>query len=67
MGTTGMAQSLLGTGMGAEQIAEALSGARRGEGAGVLAMLLQYLSTMGGQSNLYWQAILNRLLQQGGY
>ena len=65
MQTTAMSQSLLGTGMNAEQIAEALSGARRGEGTGVLAMLLQYLATMGGQNSYYWQAIMNKLLQQG--
>ena len=65
MQTTAMSQSLLGTGMSAEQIAEALSGARRGEGTGVLAMLLQYLATMGGQNSYYWQAIMNKLLQQG--
>ena len=66
MQTTAMSQSLLGTGMNAEQIAEALSGARRGEGTGVLAMLLQYLATMGGQNSSYWQAIINKLLEQGG-
>jgi len=67
MGTTGMAQNLLGTGMGAEQMTEALNAARRGEGTTYLSLILQYLSSMmGGQNNSYWQAIMNRLLQQQG-
>ena len=65
MGTTGMVQSLFGTGMGAEQIAEALSSGRRGEGQAAMNSLLSYLGILyGGQNNSYWQAIINRLLQQ---
>jgi hypothetical protein len=66
MQTTALSQSLLGTGMSAEQMTEALNAARRGEGTGALALLLQYLSTMGGQNNYYWQAIMNQLLQKQG-
>ena len=62
LGTTGMAQSLLGTGMGAEQLVEAANAARRGEGTTALNLMLQYLSSMmGGQNNSYWQAILAQL------
>lgn len=58
--TTGMAQGLLGTLMGAETVPESLSAARRGEGLSQQQMILQYLSIlMGGQSNAYWQAIMN--------
>lgn len=65
MGTTGMVQSLFGTGMGAEQIAEMLSSGRRGEGQAAMNSLLSYLGMLyGGQNNSYWQAILARLLQQ---
>jgi len=65
MATTGMAQSLLGSGLGAEQTAELLSSGRRGEGRDWMQMLLNYFSTIyGGQSNAYWQAILNQLLRQ---
>lgn len=65
LGTTGMAQSLLGMGMSAEQITEALNAARRGEGQDWAQMLLNYFGILyGGQNDYYWQAILNRLLQQ---
>lgn len=66
MGTTGMVQSLFGSGMGAEQMAEALSAGRRGEGQNWMQMLLNYFATIyGGQDNSYWQAIMNRLLNPG--
>lgn len=65
--TTGMAQGLLGTLMGAEVVPETLSAARRGEGLSQQQMVLNYLSTMyGGQSNAYWQAIMNYMGGQGG-
>lgn len=58
--TTGMAQGLLGTLMGTEQVPEMLSAQRRGEGLSQQQMILQYLSTIfGGQSNAYWQSIMN--------
>lgn len=64
--TTGMAQGLLGTLMGTEQVPEMLSAQRRGEGLSQQQMILQYLSTlMGGQSNAYWQAIMNYMGGQG--
>jgi len=63
MGTTGMVQSLFGSGMGAEQMAEAMSAGRRGEGQNWMQMLLNYFATIyGGQDNSWWQAILARLL-----
>lgn len=63
MGTTGMAQSLLGTGLGAEGMVESLSAGRRGESRDWMQMLLNYFAMIyGGQDNTYWQAILNRLL-----
>jgi len=67
MATSGMAQSLTGTGMTAEQLVEALNAARRGEGSGAMNTLMAYLQTvMGGQSNTYWQAILNQMSKGGG-
>jgi hypothetical protein len=66
MGTTGMVQSLFGSGMGAEQMAEAMSAGRRGEGQNWMQMLLNYFATIyGGQDNSWWQAILARLLNPG--
>ena len=61
LGTTGMAQSLLGTGMGAEQLVEAANAARRGEGTSSLNSILQYLISLGGQNSTYYQALLNWL------
>ena len=66
MGTTGMAQSLLGTGMGAEQLVEAANAARRGEGTSSMNAVLQYLIATGGQNSTYYQALLNWLTQHGG-
>lgn len=67
MGTTGAAQGLMGTFMTSEQIPEVLSAARRRESRDAMNMLLQYLqSLMGGQSNVYWQAIMNSLMGQQG-
>lgn len=64
--TTGMAQGLLGTLMGAETVPESLSAQRRQEGLSQQQMILQYLGTlMGGQSNAYWQAIMNYMGGQG--
>jgi len=63
MGTTGMAQSLFGTTLGAEQLEEILNAARRGEGRQDMGMMLQYLSMILGKDaqNPYWQAILNNM------
>jgi hypothetical protein len=67
MGTTGMAQNLLGTVMSSEQIEEALNAARRGEGRDALKTLLSYLGmSMGGQGGDYMGALLNYILGQGG-
>jgi Cys-rich repeat protein len=66
LGTTGMAQSLLGTGMGAAQLVEAANAARRGEGTGSLNSILQYLISLGGQNAGYYQALLNWLTQHQG-
>ena len=66
LGTTGMAQNLLGTGMGAEQLVEAANAARRGEGTMSLNSILQYLIATGGQNSTYYQALLNWLTQHGG-
>lgn len=66
LGTTGMAQNLLGTGMGAEQLVEAANAARRGEGTTSLNSILQYLIATGGQNSTYYQALLNWLTQHGG-
>ena len=67
MQTTSMAQGLFGTGMSFEQIAEALSSARRGEGRSDLQTLLAFLSLiMGnqGNNNALLQYILNLIGQQ---
>lgn len=66
LGTTGMAQNLLGTGMGAEQLVEAANAARRGEGTSSLNSILQYLIAMGGQNSTYYQALLNWLTTHSG-
>jgi len=67
MGTTGMAQSLFGTALGAEQLEEILNAARRGEGRQDMGMMLQYLSMILGKDaqNPYWQAILNNMNNKG--
>jgi len=67
MGTTGMAQGLLGTGMSAEEMVEALNAARRGEGSAALSQLLQYLNTAGGMNQGYsnlWGSLFGS--QMGG-
>jgi hypothetical protein len=66
MQTSQLAQQLMGAGMSADQIAEALSAGRRGEAQSSMQMLLNYFATIsGGQNNLYQQAILNRIGQSG--
>jgi hypothetical protein len=69
-GASGLAGSLLGTSMSAEQIPEVLSAARRGEGRQDMSMMLNYLQTlMGGQNSAfapYLQAILTQMQQSGG-
>jgi len=69
MGTTGAAQSMMGTFMGAETMPETLSAARRQEGYGSLDMLLRYLATMmGGQQSFlgpYMQAIMGQKTRSG--
>jgi len=66
LGTTSAAQSLLGTGMGAEQLVEAANAARRGEGTSSLNSILQYLISVGGQNSSYYQALLNWLTTHQG-
>jgi hypothetical protein len=66
LGTTSAAQSLLGTGMGAEQLVEAANAARRGEGTSSLNSILQYLISVGGQNSTYYQALLNWLTTHQG-
>ena len=64
MQTTQLSNLLLGTGMGAEQISEVLSAARRGEGMEAFNLVMQYLAMLyGGQNQSYWQALMNRWLQ----
>jgi hypothetical protein len=41
---TGLANTLMGTGMGYEQLLEAINASRRGEGQTALALFLQWLS-----------------------
>lgn len=48
MDYTGLAQSLLGTGMGYEQLLEAINAARRGEGNTALMLYLELLKIFGG-------------------
>lgn len=67
--TTGMAGDFTNLLMGAEQVPEILSGARRQEGQFATSSMLAYFSSlMGGQgSNQYWPAIFAQLMgQQGG-
>jgi len=63
MGTTGMAQSLFGTTLGAEQLEEILNAARRGEGRQDMGMMIQLLTSLLGTQGQdpYWQAILNQM------
>lgn len=62
MGTTGMGADIVSRLMGAEQIPEVLSGARRAEGQASMDSLLRYFaSMMGGQASAfgpYLQAIM---------
>lgn len=66
IGTTGLAGNLMSILLGTEQVPEVLSSARRSEQKDYMAMLLQYLSTIMGGSNSYWQAILNYMSQGEG-
>lgn len=64
LGTTGLASTLSGGGMAADQMVEALNAARRGESRDWTSMLLNYLSNMMSGSNsaynYYNQAIAQR-------
>ncbi len=67
MGGTGMAQSLLGTLMGSEQLQEVINSGRRGEGRESQRDLFNYLQTLlanQGSGGNYWNAILSQM--QGG-
>lgn len=70
MGTTGMAQGLLGTAMESQRLPEVLSGGRRAESQGALGMLMSYLSNSmnfaGGMMPSWLGALMNQANTSGG-
>jgi len=69
-GTTGMASQLIQQLLGSEQMIEALSAARRGEGRQDISMFLDYLRTLLGTQTAgqqpYSQALINYMTQLYG-